>query len=212
MIRLFELCFLFLFVLLDCSGVRSWSFPNFSPKPSVLPNLVSLLNNGEYNELSELYRSITSKSAKIKSSIGIDKGILGCWQVADGVKTGDEPNWKKYSKVLSKFSNSNGQKNRNFQYFGKDGAFTNLSEYVGPSCYAFTKGTYQVTSKSTVAASVDEICIKLFKFDFSFKDINGKGTVNIVYIDPLKRVLENEDGARVMQIKVDVPVEYLSVF
>ncbi len=137
-----------------------------------------------------------------KAAVNIDK-IIGCWQV---VETGArKPTWQRYSDRLQI-----GQKNRSFQIFSKAGAtFNNLSEYLGSNIFVYTDGTYKTIDKANgiIAASVTSINIVFFSLSLRFK-VNGTGTIRIKYLDNTNRVFESEEGALVLQTKVDLPSEY----
>lgn len=184
---------------------RTSLFPSSSSSPFDT-NLIELLNTNSEDELTSIYTSIVTKSPPriVKPS-----QLSGCWQVADTVDNVKQPNWRKYSNVLGRLS---AKKNRNFQYFSESGtSFNNLSEYLGSNFYASTKGSYEVAEGgSLVEATVSKICVNVLGFSFEF-NVDGKGMIKVMYIDQFKRVLENEDGAKVMQIRVPVPEAYEAV-
>lgn len=184
--------------------------------PSVAPSfnydLINMLDSNDEAQLSDVYSSINV----VKTGSVSGKELSGCWQVADfdlEKDTRDQPNWRKYSNVLGKLSSlfPNFPAPRNFQYFSEEGnTFNNLSEYLGPSCYVMTEGTYKTTGTPQVVAYVTTVCVYIFGLSLRI-NVDGKGLINVKYIDRFKRVLENEDGARVLQIKIPVPAEYRTV-
>lgn len=103
------------------------------------------------------------------------------------------------------------QKNRNFQIFKEsNNEFVNLSEYYGSKIFATASGKFEVVSTtfpSKINAYVSKISLIVFGNVFSFL-ISGQGIVIVQFIDKDNRIFENEKGARVLQRKVPLPVEY----
>lgn len=80
-----------------------------------------------------------------------------------------------------------------------------ISVYVICICILLPSIFYAPTFASTY--SVTSIYIVLFKLKIRV-NVNGKGTIKIKYCDPWLRVLESEEGATVLQEKVELPVAY----
>lgn len=145
------------------------------------------------------------------------RDLAGCWQVVPGVvgEGRPEPNWKQYSRVLGAL----GTANRNFQYFssprgvgGESRAFVNLSEFFGSSVFAYTEGTYApLKTKGQLEATVTAINVRFLGLQLRI-NVGGKGVVSVRYADKRQRVFENEDGAVVLQEKVEIPKEYADIF
>ena len=167
---------------------------------------LNLLLNNIVNDKS-LFAAASSSQRKKRLSLN---NVVGCWQV--GAIKG-QPSWQKYSKLLTILKPENIQ-NRNFQFFSINGNFSNLSEYWGTDVFAYTEGTFSpILSRESNApnlklkASVNRIVLSIFGLSIRIK-VSGSGIVNVLYADEEKRVVESEEGAQVLQVKVSFPQEY----
>ena len=92
----------------------------------------------------------------------------------------------------------------------------NLAEYVGENFYAYTSGIYEVKDQKggLISASVSAINIVILSFLFCIP-VTGEGIIQIRYLKSDRRVFESEEGAIVLQEKVDasnLPQAYEKIF
>jgi hypothetical protein len=185
--------------------------------------LIELLNLQPSTNSATTTKAATSLASAVANVIILpslplsEKTLAGTWQVRDTV---GKPNWQLYSEKLS-FGQ---QKNRNFQIFGgTDSArrFVNLSEYAGSSIYATAVGTYSFlppekekakaeANKNKAKATVTGVQLHFGKFVLKL-NVKGDGIVNVLFNDGDIRILQGEDGARAIQQKVEIPLEYINL-
>lgn len=138
----------------------------------------------------------------------VPEDLYGAWRVCctrPGPK--GEPNWVKYSKALGQ-----GRNNNDYQIFSLDGSFVNLSEYASANFFATASGKYDLNPPGSipqVTATVDSVSIHLINRSVKL-GVTGTGFVTVRYLDATNgfRVFENEDGAQVLQQRVDLPKIY----
>ena len=184
----------------------------------------SLLNNKQQvSKIQKLWnKSLQESTVKVNDEIEIlidsykektnEKFITGCFEAKPLITNkGDVPEWQKYSSFITRII-KNKKSNKNYQIFSSNSnKFYNLSEYNGNDFFATASGTYIKLENRKFLASVTEICIyfqflqKLRKLNFN---VNGNGTINIVYEDKEFRIVQNEKGARAIQTKVAIPNVY----
>ena len=169
----------------------------------ILISLFILISQVSCKLLNKRTISLRNVTPSQKAAVDINK-LCGCWEV---IETGGRtPSWQKYSAILGKFNKNN---NRNFQIFDKNGNFNNLSEYFGKRFFAYTDGTYETIDKKSgvIAASVSSIYLVLFSLKVRI-NVNGKGVIQVKYLDSNLRVFESEEKALVLQEKIELPDEY----
>jgi len=146
------------------------------------------------------------------------EALCGAWEVVctrPGPK--GEPQWVKYSKTLS-FSRRPSS-NRNFQIFGNDGTFYNLSEYASSFLYATASGTYTL---NLPAGTVPQVTATVTNVRIHFGSpimalalgVQGRGFVTVRCLDVANglRIFENEDGAQVLQRRLATPPPEYAAF
>eukprot|EP01041_Mallomonas_annulata_P001946 gene1946-3773_t len=185
----------------------------FKPKTLISNEIMKTADSTQlYTIMSELEKEF--RNAKSPLSI---KDLAGCWEVLC-TKPGPkgEPSWTKYSKVLTSLNiNAKENKNCNYQIFCNDGTFTNLSEYISNSFFATASGSYKINKEvPQVTASVDNVKIYVWgSTDGISLGVKGTGYITLRYLDSKFRIFENEDGAQVLQRKLDkIPDAYIKFY
>jgi len=197
---------------------NSWNIRQiFVPKLNIEQRqsyeLAQLLLTNDQKALDKLLLdTISSINEPAASRLSITNNVIGCWQV--GAING-RPSWQNYAKILTVLKPKKTQ-NRNFQFFSSNGSFSNVSEYFGSDFFAFTEGTFSLQEDSQrigspsclkLNATVNRIVLTILGTSFTV-NVSGRGVVTVLYGDAVKRVVESEQGAQALQIKVPFPREY----
>lgn len=216
---MFRIITVVIYTILKLNFVNSWNIRNFFfpmnkiNKQKQSNKLEELLITNDRAALDKLlFSTLTLIDKPAISRLTVANNVVGCWQV--GAVNG-LPSWQKYSKVLTILKPKNVQ-NRNFQFFSSNGSFSNVAEYFGPDFFAFTEGTFSIepakqvadsSSRLKLTAAVNRIVLSCFGNSFSV-NVSGKGVVTVLYGDASKRVVESEQGAQALQIRVPFPREF----
>ena len=190
-------------LLFSLEIVSSLNFLQRRPqKASVTPRaLLDEIARGSSDEgrVLELIDEITLEKSNRRERI---RKLTGAFEVQT---TTGQPSWTKWS---SKLSVKDKDTNKNYQMFGENNNFINLSEY-GFGCFATASGTYEKSLEpNTFVAEVNAVTIHFGnKIELPLR-VKGKGVISLLYSDKELRIIESEEGARAVQRPVPAPEKY----
>ena len=150
----------------------------------------------------ELRSTVENLVADASNKRNYVKQLTGCYEILDTV---GEPTWRKYSRFLVRNNQC-----KNYQIFGKNGNFINLSEYSFLGCFATASGTCRKSKllKNTFEAQVDKVVINFGSRLSIPLNVTGTGTINLLYSSPTLRIVANEEAAIAIQVPKEVPSKY----
>ena len=189
-------------LLFSLEIVSSLNFLQRRPqKGSVTPRtlLHEIARGSNEGRVLELIDEITLEKSNRRESV---RKLTGAFEVHT---TTGQPSWTKWS---SKLSVKDKDTNKNYQMFGENNNFINLSEY-GFGCFATASGVYEKSLEpNTFVAEVDAVTIHFGnKIELPLR-VKGKGVISLLYSDKELRIIESEEGARAVQRPVPAPEKY----